>query len=414
MRLKKLLLSPYTLVTLVTLGVFIWLTCQFPANPDFNHLKVPEVFKIYSEIWAKLESGETPYVLSGYSSFNYSPAFLAFIRILPKSPDAAWFWFSLISISVFCVSLFTGGRYRSFKDVLFLVVGVALSFRGILEALQYGQVELILFFLLITASTLFSRWPFFTGVLLGVLPWIKAPYGLMMIPFILAASRKEALPEGQKATPLPRLQLLFSGIVFSSVFWGAAVPSLTFGPDRALALSIDWAKMMRLQPTTFFFVGTNQSLWVAIERWFDLRGLMEFGVGSIVGGWLLGVLMMRRPSSPSAQDTFIWITPWMILIQLLNPLSFRWGSVFLVGSCFASFRASRESSSPSVTSKVTSTGVPFFRISYLVLFWLGIVVLFLLQQNFFVRPFFGLNTWTELHEFGTVTLYWLLLFIVTL
>jgi hypothetical protein len=389
------LLSPYMGVAATTLGVFWWLTLQFPGNANFETMKVPEVFRIYSELWAKLESGGNPYVLSGYSSFNFSPAFLAFISALPKSPQDAWFWFSLLSISLFSVSLFTGARYRSWKDVVFLLAGVALSWRGVLEALQFGQVELILFFILITASSLFSRWPFFTGCLLGLLPWIKAPYGLLMIPFILAANRREVF--GDPRPTLPRLKLLFSGIVFSSVFWGAAVPSMMFGPDRALALSIDWAKMMKLQPTQFFSVGPNQSLWIAVDRWFNLRGPAEFGVGAILGGWLLGVLLMRRPSSPAAQDSFIWITPWLILNQLLNPLAWRWGSVFLVGSFFSASRPNRPT-------------LGFVR----VLLWLTIFVLFLLQQNFFVRPWLGLQTWTELHDLGTVTLYWLLLFVVTL
>ena len=391
----KRLTSPYMGVAAVTLGVFWWLYLQFPGNPDFSSLKVPEVFRIYSEIWAKLQSGENPYVLSGYATFNFSPAFLSFIRVLPNSPQDAYFWFSLLSIALFSVSLYSGARYRSWKDVGLLLAGLALAWRGVLEALQYGQVELILFFILITASSLFSRWPFFTGSLLGILPWIKAPYGFLMIPFILAANRREVF--GDPRPTLPRLKLLFSGILFSSVFWGAAIPSLTFGPDRALELSIAWGKMMKVQPSQFFLVGTNQSLWVAMERWFNLNSAAEFGVGAILGGWLLGVLLMRRPASPAAQDSFIWITPWLILTQLLNPLSWRWGSLFVVGACFSAFRPSRPR-------------LGFFR----VILWIGIIVLFLLQQNFIVQPFFNLPTWTDLNDLGTVTLYWLLLFVVTL
>ena len=314
---------------------------------------------------------------------------------MPKSPQDAWFWFSTLSIALFSVSLFTGARYRSWKDVGLLCVGLALSWRGVLEALQYGQVELLLFFILITASSLFSRWPFFTGALLGLLPWIKAPYGLLMIPFVLACNRREVFADPRPT--LPRLKLLFSGITFSSVFWGAAVPSLTFGPDRALELSVAWAKMMKAQPAQFFFVGPNQSLWVAVDRWFNLRGPAEFGVAAILGGWLLGVLLMRRPTSPAAQGSFIWITPWLILNQLLNPLAWRWGSVFLVGSGFSAARPSRPN-------------LGYFR-GFL---WIGTFALFLLQQNFFVRPFIGLSTWTEFNELGTVTLYWLLLFVLTL
>ena len=69
------LVSPYIGVTAITLGVFWWLTLQFPGNPHWQSMNVPEVFRTYSELWAKLESGQNPYVLSGYASFNFSPPF---------------------------------------------------------------------------------------------------------------------------------------------------------------------------------------------------------------------------------------------------------------------------------------------------------------------------------------------------
>jgi hypothetical protein len=82
--------------------------------------------------------------------------------------------------------------------------------------------------------------------------------------------------------------------------------------------------------------------------------------------------------------------------QLVNPLSWRWGSVYLIGVCFAAFRPGRR--------------FLWFR----GFIWLGVILLFLLQQNPFVRGIMGVGHWTELHEAGVVTLYWVFLLLLSI
>jgi hypothetical protein len=105
---------------------------------------------------------------------------------------------------------------------------------------------------------------------------------------------------------------------------------------------------------------------------------------------------MRRPYAPSAQDSFVWISPWLIMGQLINPLSWRWGSVYLIGACFAAFRPGRR--------------FLWFR----GLLWLAMIGLFLVQQNPFVRGVLHMGHWTDLHEMGVITLYWLVILLLSI
>ncbi len=390
------LFQPSVAAAVIALAVFFALYSQFLGSSIvWSSPKVPQIFQTYSEVWGSLQAGLEPYSDRGYSSFTFSPAFLALLNFLPRSAQDAWFVLSLISIAFFSIVLFTGARYRDWIEIAYLLAGLGLSWRGILECLQHGQMELLIFSLIVTATSLFSRVPFITGVILGLLPWMRIYYVFLFVPFFLAASRRD--PSGEPRAPQPRLKLLFSGLLFSSVFWGAAVPSMVFGPDQALSYSISWYKLIQSQPALYFFSGTNQSLWVAIERWFELdQSFVGYGIAAILLGTLLGLLVLRRPVAPSAQDSFVWLTPWLIMNQLLNPLSWRWGSVALIGTCFSAFRPGRR----------------WFLFRGLL--WIAVVFLFLLQQNFFVRPFLGLETWTTLHEFGTVTLLWLMLLVLSL
>jgi hypothetical protein len=122
--------------------------------------------------------------------------------------------------------------------------------------------------------------------------------------------------------------------------------------------------------------------------------MASLGVAGVVLGLLLGLLIIRRPYSPTAQDSFVWLSPWLILGQLVNPLSWRWGSVYLVGVCFAAFRPGR-------------------RFHWMRgLLWIAVLILLVLQQNEFVQGVLGLSHWTELHDAGVITLYWLFLLLL--
>jgi hypothetical protein len=396
----KRFIRPWLTALTISLTVGVLLYLRYPGRFNAYSSQVPQDFGVYVKAWQRISQGENPYVPSEFLAFKYAPGLLALIGILPKAPPDAWFAFSFLCIAGLSLSFMIGARYRTWRDVLALVIGIALSWKGILECLDYGQTELFIFPILIVATSIYSRYTLLSGALVGLLPWIKLPLLFMLVPFFFASSRRERA--GMKP-PLRRLKLFFSGFLFSCVFWGAAVPSLAFGPDAALKLSQSWFQVLKSQPQSLFSTDVNQSLWASVSRWVS-SGLVAdphstmtaLGIAGVLCGLLLGVLAIRRPYAPSAQDSFVWITPWLIMGQLVSPLSWRWGSVYLVGACFAAFRPGRQ--------------FVWFR----GILWLGVLALLLLQQNYVVRHFLGMTHWTDLHEMGVITLYWVTLLLLAI
>jgi hypothetical protein len=167
-------------------------------------------------------------------------------------------------------------------------------------------------------------------------------------------------------------------------------------------MSQEWFQLLKTQPSTLFANDVNQSLWASVGRWVNVFALdsasmmSALGIAGVLAGLLMGLLVLRRPYAPTAQDSFVWITPWLIMGQLVNPLSWRWGSVYLIGAAFAAFRPGRR--------------FLWFR----GLLWLAVIGFFLLQQNPFLKTVLGLHHWTELHEAGVITLYWVTLLLLSI
>lgn len=377
----------------VILGCAIWLYFRYPGNFASYSTTIPPDFGVYMKAWSRLLQGESPYVIGENHSFVYSPSMLGLIRVLPKTPQDAWFWFSSLSIMALGVSAIIGARYRTWKDIVSLLIGILLSGKGILECLDSGQPELLIFGLLIAATVTFTRATLVSGAIFGMLPWIKLPTLLLLIPFVLAASRRFTDEEGKP--PMRRLKLFTSGFLLSSVFWGAAVPAMAFGPERALELAQGWYKMIQAQPSLFFASDVNQSLWASVQRWFELQPLVSLGVAGIFGGILLGMLVMRVPQAPTSQDAFVWISPWLILAQLMNPLSWKWGSAYLLGVAFSAFRPGRQF--------LALRGV----------LWLLVVALLLAQHRGLMNDVLGIHEWNDLHDIGITTAFWILLLILS-
>ena len=96
------------------------------------------------------------------------------------------------------------------------------------------------------------------------------------------------------------------------------------------------------------------------------------------------------------RNPLAWITPWLLLMQLIQPLSWRWASLFLVGAPLACL--------PEHRRKMTRREKVLIPLTF---------ILYLFQQNP-VLKLFGMRHWTELHGTGLITLYWLsFLYIIT-
>ncbi|MBC7691164.1 MAG: DUF2029 domain-containing protein [Methylotenera sp.] len=408
-------LGPTLAAVLLICLCAILLYVRYPGNFKSYEMGPPGDFKVYLRAWERVNGGESPYVATDFSPYKYSPGVLGLIQVLPSAPVDAWFAFSTFCIVLFALALLAGARYRSWKDVLALGTGLGLAWKGILETLDYGQIEMLIFSIAIFSAATFARFTFFSGLLLGILPWLKLPWILLVVPFVLAASRMNSLSDaGEKKPPARRLRLFVSGFVFSSFIWGAAVPSLVFGPERAMSLSQAWLNVLKKQPPELFASNINQSLWVTstrmLSRLFGASGgqssLLSLAIPALIAATLLGLLIRRRPKTVSSQDTMSWLTPWMIFIQLVNPLSWRWGSVYLVGALFSS-RRSQFAKSP-LARNFLIEGV-----AVRPLLWGGVFVVWALQLNPVLR-LMGIQHWTELHGYGVVTIYWFLILLLCL
>jgi hypothetical protein len=374
--------------------IALWL--RYPVDQAIHHGPVPGDFSVYVQAWQRISAGATPYVSSDPSPYKYAPGVLALMGLLPKtSPGAAWFVFGTLSILALGLSLLLGALYRSWWQVLALALGLALAWKGILETLDYGQMELIILGMAVLSTVLLRRASFLSGVLAGTLPWIKMPWGLLGLPLVvILLARKQG-----------KLAPFFSGYFAACFAWGAAVPAVLFGSERAMHLSQQWVALLRGQPESLYFSNINQSLWVSVIRWLgpdpSLTWILgALGIACVALGLILG-RMIQKTRMRSAQPQFsalAAIGPWLLFVQLLNPLSWRWGSVLAIGIPFAA---------------INSQGAEIRRGPLRVAVWGAVIALWLLQLNPVVQAM-GWHHWTELHSWGEVTLYWLGLLLLSI
>jgi hypothetical protein len=351
---------------------------------------LPTDFSVYYRALERLDQGKTPYVAEDSSPYKYSPGALAILRALPNDLSHAWVAYSAFSILMLMVGLALGSRYASWDQVGLLGVGVILAWKGILETLDYGQLELVIFGIAVLAFAIRRSVPLLAGVLAGTLPWLKLPWGLLLLPLILVST--ESLQKG--GVKEKRTRIFITGYVLAALAWGAGVPSVLFGSNRAMELTREWIEILRVQPGDLYSTAINQSLWSTLHRWIS-ESQLAVGLGLIGVSWLLGRLVIRSLSTHLTREVFVWVTPWLILIQLLNPLSWRWGSVFVIGAPLAAWRHDQGS----------SLGRSIL--------WGCVALLYLIQLNPVVQ-FLGYAHWTQFHEWGAVTLFWIALLGLTL
>lgn len=386
----------WALIVLTALLLFF----RFPAGPAPQ--SIPGDFAVYHRAAERASHGQDPYVVTDPSPYKYSPGVLALVEALPKDPARAWFWYGTFCIALFALSLAVSGSYSSWKSVFWLAAGLALSWKGLLETFDYGQLEVLLLALGLLAAALLSRGAFISGVIAGFMPWLKLPWLLLLLPFMTAATLRTER----------RGRLFFSGYLLSCFTWGAAVPSLLFGADRAKVLSQSWLHILRAQPLSLYSSDMNQSIWISATRWFGNDVHLSFGLVGILLGLILGLMMSRAldPGVFRRTPALAWISPWMVLTQLLSPLSWRWGSVFVVGMPMAAgwnpFRRTGLEEAIITDSERVQRNLRFSIFTIIGMLWL-------LQMNPVARSL-GFGHWTEFHSVGLITAFWLSLLVMAL
>lgn len=386
----------YAVWGVVTLCSAILLV-RYSFNFEAHRHGLPSDFMVYLRGWQRVASGADPYVITDPSPYKYSPGILALFYLLPRIPERAWLVFSTVSVLGFMAPFLYGVRIRTWRRVGALLLGLVLAWKGILETLDYGQMELIIFAIAAGAAVLHRRQPLIAGFLAGTLPWLKLPWLLLIVPLALVPKSVSTGVERKER----RLRVLLSGYFLSWFFWGAALPSLVFGSERAKLLSQSWIAVLKAQPAGLYYSDINQSFWISACRWVG-HPQVAVGLVGVFATFFLYLLSARALKQTPGRDTLAWVSPWLLLNQLLSPLAWRWGSVFVAAIPLAiDSRAFRD---PLEHPSQDSGTLRVFRL----LLWVAIAGFWLIQLNPIAR-WLGGSHWCDFHQYGVITGYWLAL-----
>lgn len=381
---------------IVFLGLLLLLFFRHPENFK-SHSKVPGDFGVYHLAGMRSIRLENPYQVQESSPYKYSPSALIPLQLLPEDQNVAWIAFKIISVLLFTAALFLGVYQYTWKNLLLILAGVVLAWKGIIETLDYGQLEFFIFFTSILCARIFQKRPLRAGVIMGAMPWLKLPWLLLSAPYFLSLLGKDR----KKAVHY------FLSYGFSFLGFGLLLPFLFFGKARFLEWTQSWLVLLKVQPESLFLGGLNQSFWSTAQRLFQ----MNTGIGKIAAvlmGLVLIIFSVKlifktviklnvdSKTKHENLNPIAWITPWLIFMQLLNPLSWRWSSMMLVGVFF---------SLPSKLETTQKREKIFYFVSFIFF-----IVLFVFQ----IMPWksFGMGEWAEYwNTLGLVTLYWVFAFI---
>lgn len=379
--------------------VLIGATCgglgaHYASSPEWlNNHGVPTEVTGALRAWKRAEAKESPYLAKGEASYRYSPGTLALVQYLPRDPESAWKQFTWLSILALGVALWIGARYASLKSVLWLALGLLAGWQGILDTLSAGRVEFLILCLAMAAVSLRRRVPLLSGAMAGTLPWIQLPWLLLLLPLTVVNVKSLA----GKGRLEKRVRLVITGYFLACFFWGAAFPVWVFGTERAQAFTRQWIELLFSTGPELFVSPSNQSIWISVQRWLNLSGSETWGLGltALVLSLFLGIFTARLLRTVPGREGYSWITPWLLLAQLLNPLAWRFGSVFAVGAFFSSALESQ------LSSRARALAWALFSVAFVLQF------VPLLQ-------FLGVENPALLQAQGVTTVYWLSLLLVCL
>lgn len=308
--------------------------------------------------------------------------------LLPKDPRMSWIVFSIITLLVWMLMLALGADYHTPTQALSLAIGLLLSWKGALETFDFGQFEFWCLSFAIGAAMAMRKLPAVSGMLLGTLPWIKLPWGFLLLPFLTYYYSQHRWS---------RLSQFFGGFFFTTFIWLVALPGLTWTPEIAFQYTREWVQLLGSQPEHLFVSDFNQSVLGSLKRWTELLQISlswSLPAALAVLGLLFGRLVSKRlKDSLGTPDSTItplaWVTPWLLFMNLLSPVAWRWSSCLMIGVPFV-MGEKRLGERRAI-------------------WWIGLLVfaaLYALQLNPVVRSL-GFEHWTSLHPYGIITGYWL-------
>jgi len=355
--------------------------------PGWDQLKAPQDFTVYLKARDQLIAGVSPYNPELKLTYKYAPSRLLLLELLPNHHGWAWWTTKLLYVVSWAGALLFGARIRDPKHLGLLMLGVILSWKGLLEALDYGQLEFFLLFVGVMASRFWRERPEVSGAWIGFLPGWKSPWLLMAAPFLIMGWMTER--------PKKRWLRFGLGFVASLVAWELLLPVLVWGPTRYWQLLSEWLYVLKTQPTQLFLDDFNQSVWIALQRWFGTGAAPWVSViAAALMGWLGWKLIRASLEKRDPADALAWVSPWFLYAQLVSPLAWRWGALLWVGLPLA-----WEAHSGWKRSRLALVMV--------------VGGSWLIQQNPVIHAL-GFKHWTDLHIYSTLTIQWLAMLVLSL
>ncbi len=355
-------------------------------SPHFSVENLPHDYHVLWKVKTRVAQGVDPYFASwNESKYNYSPGLIPFLQILPNNPQVAFYLVRGLAILLWVLGIFFGVVWRSKRDLLCLCGGLILAWQGAGVTLAMGQAELLGLGLMLLAFRLFDTKPMATAWILAFLPIVKLPWLFLWIPF------------GYRLwVTQPRWALSFRiHLILASFLGWLAIPLLTAGTELTLQWYLSWLEVLKHQNPELFTLPANQSIW---SRLAPLKSIVPGGTLliplaclGILGFLALQGLRQIKSARHFSSKALALTTPWVLLMQLANPLAWYWAGAYLPGAFFSIFE-----------NDLGKRSKKIFAAMLVVL-----ALTFLFQQKWVNGWVLGIPDRSAAHAYGVMTVHWL-------
>ncbi|RZA08165.1 MAG: DUF2029 domain-containing protein [Proteobacteria bacterium] len=296
-------------------------------NPD---ARIPQDWHVYWAAAERLIAGENIYQPQDALPFKYSPTFAYFFRysffLLPEKMAAA-LWMLLSVFSFFGALAYASSTLLPFvknprRYCYFLIVAIILAWKGVLETLSFGQIDLfILAAYLVIGGSAWSPHHAKSGhralrICLWVAILTAKPHFLFVWGITLFIS------------PIVEAMMLAVAVLASY-----ALPILWLGPASLnLQFRQWWNCLVEQQDASFMITNFNQSLSATMGRLAERADLVKhLGLGLLAAfGLFLLWLFSRLPRRAliagiaSQRARLLWWGFGLSSFLVFSPLSWRW------------------------------------------------------------------------------------------
>ena len=151
---------------------------------------MPADFLVYFKAYQRWQGGLSPYDATQVMTYKYSPGLFGLFVLLfwgTVAAGEAWLRFKALSLLVWAATVLTVWPRRSARDWVLLLLGILWSWKGLLEALDFGQLEVLGIAPLLLGFHWASRRPRRAMAMAALLPFMKLPWLVASLGIFLSA-----------------------------------------------------------------------------------------------------------------------------------------------------------------------------------------------------------------------------------